>query len=64
MEKEGEGRKETVRRGRKDKKWKILNPSILMGLSGDEETGPRDTKTIWEKVPVHPRDHAYATMAK
>ena len=48
---------------RRIKAAKILNPWVLMGLTGSDSGNPLDTLRLWGSDPVHPLDTAYSKMA-
>ena len=47
---------------RRMKNSKVLNPSVLMGMVG-QEAAPADI-LMWGNDPVHPKRDAYKTMAE
>ena len=48
---------------RRIKAAKILNPWVLMGLTGSDSGNPLDTLRLWGNDPVHPLESAYSKMA-
>ena len=49
---------------RRIKSAKIVNPVVLLGLSGQGWREDSEKSDIWGRDPVHPLSSAYLTMAK